>query len=139
MPTAVIAAGVTAAGAIGGGLIASHAQSSAADKATGAITDANNQATQAQLQLGQQSLNQQAGMFNALTGLNTSIYNQNFKVLAPYAANGLPASNQINALLNLPAAPNLKSTVKPPAPIPTQTLPGQNALAPIAQTGGRLM
>jgi hypothetical protein len=127
LPPAVIAAGVGAAGAIGGALISGHAQNSAAEQATQATTQANEAAIQAQMQLGQQSLDLQRQIYNGNTGLATDIYNQNFNVLSPYAANGLVASNSLNAMLNLPAATPMTSSVHAPAPIAAQTLPGQTS------------
>jgi hypothetical protein len=127
MPPVVIAAGIGAAGAIGGAVLSSNAQKSAAQQATDATTAANNQAVQAQLQLGNQSLDLQRQMYNNSTGLQTQVYNQGFNALAPYAANGVPASNAINSLLGLPKATPLKSTVTAPPPIaPT---------GPVTQTG----
>lgn len=117
MPTAVIAAGIGAAGAIGGAVLSSHAQKSAADKATDATVQANNQSTNAQLQLGQQSLDLQRQMYNNNLGLQTDIYNQGFNMLSPYATNGMVASNSANALLGLPQATPIRSTVHAPAPI----------------------
>lgn len=96
MPPAVIAAGIGAAGAIGGAELSSGAQKSAANQATAATTAAQNQATQAQLQLGQQSLNQ-----------NANIYKSNFNLLSPYVSRGNVAGESINALLGLPSAPQL--------------------------------
>jgi hypothetical protein len=114
MPPAVIAAGVVAAGTIGGAVLGSNAQKSATNAAVNAQTNASNQ----QLQLGRESM-----------GLNRDIYNSNYQTLAPFVGNGLVASNAMNALLNLPAAPAMTSplahaaaTAPPPAPAP---LPGQ--------------
>lgn len=125
MPTAVIAAGVAAAGTIGGAVLSSGAQKSATNAAVNAQTNASNQ----QLQLGRESM-----------ALNRDIYNSNFGVLAPYAANGIPASNALNALLNLPAAPTMTSplqqapTAPQPAPQPASPLLG--ALVPGGQASG---
>lgn len=131
MPVGVIAAGLSAAGSIGGALLSGHAQTSAAQQATQATTDAQNQATQAQLQLGQQSLDLQRQMYNNNTGLETSIYNQNFGLLSPYASNGMVASNQVNAMLGLPAGPTLTSSVHAPPPIAALSATGTpgNALS----------
>lgn len=96
MPPVVVAAGIGAAGAIGGSMLSSHAQSSAAQKATDATTQASNQATAAQLQLGQQSLNQ-----------NANIYKSNFNLLSPYVSRGNVAGESINALLGLPNSPQI--------------------------------
>lgn len=119
MPTAVIAAGIGAAGAIGGALLSSHAQSSAAQQATNATTQAQNQATQAQLQLGRESLDQ-----------NANIYKSNFNLLSPFVSNGLAASNSLNAMLNLPAGPKLA----PPDVSGGVPSTGTNALAPAGPT-----
>jgi hypothetical protein len=109
MPPAVIAAGVVAAGAIGGAVLSSGAQKSAAN----AANQTQQAATQAQLKLGQQSL-----------GLQRDVYNSNFGVLSPYAANGLVASNAMNALLGLPAAQPMTSPLTQPAtPQPTPGAP----------------
>jgi hypothetical protein len=94
MPPAVIAGGVAAAGAIGGALIGSKSQSHA--NAQAAQTQDN--ATAAQLQLGQQSL-----------AMGQNIYNSNYDVLSPYASRGNVAGNALNALLGLPAAPAMHS------------------------------
>lgn len=128
MPPIVIAGAVAAAGAVGGALISSSSQKHAAEQATNATVNAQNTATQAQLQLGQQSLDQQRQMYNNNIGLQTDIYNQNFGMLSPYATNGMVASNAVNALLNLPSASPIQSTVHAPAPIAPQTLPAPNAL-----------
>jgi hypothetical protein len=77
-------------------MLSSHAQKSAAQQATDATTAASNQATQAQLQLGQQSLNQ--------TG---NIYKSNFNLLSPFVSRGNVAGESINALLGLPNAPQI--------------------------------
>jgi hypothetical protein len=121
MPPVVIAAGIGAAGAIGGAVLSSHAQSHAAQQATDATTNAANQATNAQLQLGNQSLDLQRQMYNNNLGLQTDIYNQDFNMLSPYATNGMVASNSVNALLGLPAAKPIQSTVHAPSPIAAQT------------------
>jgi hypothetical protein len=96
MPPAIIAAGISAVGAIGGAELSSHAQKSAAQQATNATTAASNQATQAQLQLGQQSL-----------GQNANIYKSNFNLLSPFVSRGNVAGDSINALLGLPNAPQI--------------------------------
>ena len=120
MPPAVIAAGIGAAGAIGGAVLSSKAQKSAAQQATQATTDANNQAVQAQLQLGNASLDLQRQMYNNNVGLATDIYNQNFNVLSPYAAGGLPAMGALNNMLGLPAAQPMTSSIHAPPPIAAQ-------------------
>ena len=136
MPPAVIAAGIGAAGAIGGAVLSGNAQKKASQQATNATTQANNQAVQAQLQLGNQSLDLQRQMYNNNLGLSTDIYNQNFSVLSPYAAGGLPAMNQLNAMLGLPQAQPLQSSVHAPPPIAAPAAQGgTNALAPQPQAG----
>jgi len=67
-------------------------------KAANKANDAQQAATQAQLQLGRESL-----------GLNKDIYNANYNVLSPYASRGNVAGNQINALLGLGQAPAMTS------------------------------
>lgn len=140
MPPEIIAAGIGAAGSIGGALLSGNAQKSAASQATQATTNAQNQATQAQLQLGQESLDQQRQMYNNDIGLQTGIYNQNFDLLSPFAANGMVASNSMNALLGLPAAPHLTSSVKAPPAVAPQTATTGNALGgSVAPTGSPTM
>lgn len=124
MPPAVIAAGVGAAGAIGGALISSHSQSSAANQAQAA----QDQATAAQLQLGQQALDNQKQLGQQSLGLNQAIYNSNYDVLAPYASRGNVAGQQINALLGLPNAPAMRS--------PLETASGGLAPLPMPNSGG---
>jgi type II secretory pathway pseudopilin PulG len=115
MPPAVLAAApaiIGAVGTIGGAVLASSAQKSATNKAVQAQTNATNQ----QLQLYREGMGQARDM-----------YNSNFGVLAPYAANGVPASNALNALLNLPSAPPMTSPLAHAAattPIPGATAPG---------------
>jgi hypothetical protein len=133
MPPAVIAAGIGAAGAIGGAVLSGNAQKHAAQQATNATTQANNQAVQAQLQLGGQSLDLQRQMYNNNTGLATDIYNQNFNILSPYAANGLVASNAVNAMLGLPASTPMQSQVHAPTPI---AAPATGAVGAGAVPGG---
>lgn len=135
MPPAVIAGGIAAVGTIGGAIISSGAQKSAAQQATNATTAAQNQATQAQLQLGQQSLDLQRQMYNGNVGLATDIYNQNFNLLSPFASNGLVASNQLNAMLGLPKGAPIQSQVHAPTPIGPQTpAPGTPATGTNALT-----
>jgi hypothetical protein len=105
MPPVVIAGGIAAAGAIGGAAIGSSAAKKASDKA--AATQ--NSATIAQLQLGRESNALQTQMFNSGMALNRDIYNSNYKTLSPFVGNGLVASNAMNALLNLPQAPEMTS------------------------------
>jgi hypothetical protein len=81
MPPAVIAAGVGAAASIGGAAIASGAQKKSAKTAAN-------------------SAQQTTAANNALA---RDIYNQNAARLDPYAAQGLPAGQTINAMLGLGA------------------------------------
>lgn len=94
MPPVVIAGGIAAAGAIGGAVLSSKAQKSAASQANASQQEA----TQAQLQLGRESM-----------ALNQNIYNSNYDVLSPYASRGNVAGDSINALLGLPQAPVMHS------------------------------
>lgn len=116
--SALVAGGLAAAGAIGGAAIGSGAQKSAAKQAN----QAQQQATQAQLQLGRESM-----------GLNRDIYNSNYALLSPFVANGLTASNALNALLGLPASQPMQSPLaqQPQTGVGTGTVPG--AQAPGAQ------
>lgn len=97
MPPAVVAAGVIGAASIGGALISSGAQSSAANQAN----QAQQSATNAQLQLGQQSL-----------ALNQDIYNSNYNTLSPWVSRGNVAGDAYSALLGLPAAPAMTSPLQ---------------------------
>lgn len=90
MPPAIIAGGIAAAGAIGGAVLSSSAQKKAAKQANAAQQDA----TQAQLTLGRESL-----------ALNKDIYGQNKAMLTPFVNRGNVAGDSINALLGLPSAP----------------------------------
>jgi hypothetical protein len=109
MPPLALAAGVAAVGTIGGALIGAHAQSKASSQAA----QTQNDATQAQLELGRESL-----------GLNQAIYNSNYDVLSPYASRGNVAGDSINALLGLPAAPAMHSPLaSSPTPTPAAAAP----------------
>lgn len=123
MPPAVIAAGVGAAGAIGGAVLSSHAQKSAAQQATNATTAANDKAVAAQVELGNKSLAQ-----------NANIYKSNYNTLSPFVSRGNVAGNSINALLGLPDAPAMQAPdVLGSAPATGATQPAaanQNALTP---------
>jgi hypothetical protein len=118
MPPAVIAAGVVAAGTIGGAVLGSKSQS----KATAQAAQTQDNATAAQLQLGQESL-----------GLNKDIYNSNYDILSPYVSRGNVAGGAINSLLGLPAAPAMHSPLATTTPTPT---PGTTAPPPVPQVGG---
>jgi hypothetical protein len=87
MPPAIIAAGIGAAGAIGGAVLSS----SASKKAANTAAQAQQQATDSQLQLGRENINFQQG-----------IYDQNKALLTPLVSRGNAAGNQINSLLGLP-------------------------------------
>jgi hypothetical protein len=124
MPPAVIAAGIGAAGAIGGSVLSGNAQKKAAQQATNATTAANDKAVAAQLQLGQQSLNQ-----------NANIYKSNFNLLSPTVSRGNVAGETINALLGLPSAPamsapDISGTSAGVTPVPAV----QNALSGPSQS-----
>ena len=93
MPPAIIGGAIAAAGTIGGAVLGSSAQKKAAKQANAAQQDA----TQAQLTLGRESM-----------ALNRDIYNQNKDILNPFVQRGNVAGEAINALLGLP----------PPAPAP---------------------
>jgi hypothetical protein len=101
-----------AVGTIGGALIGSHAQSQANQQA--AATQ--NQATAAQLALGEQSLAQ-----------NQAIYNSNYNTLAPWVSRGNVAGDAYNALLGLPAAPQMTSPLAAAAPANAGTSAGMPA------------
>lgn len=94
MPPLAIAAGVAAVGSIGGAIIGSHAQTKAANQANAS----QQQATQAELQLGRESM-----------ALNTNIYNSNYNTLSPFVSRGNVAGDRINALLGLGTAPTMTS------------------------------
>jgi hypothetical protein len=124
MPPALIPAGIAAAATVGGALISSHAQSKAADQAQ----SAQDQATQAQLKLGQQSMD-----------LQNRVYGSNYDTLSPFVSRGNVAGDAINALLGLPAAPAMhnpmassagSSASAPPAPVaaPLPSIDQLNAL-----------
>jgi hypothetical protein len=104
-----VGAALGAIGTIGGALISAGAQKSAARQAA----QAQQSATDAQLQLGQQSL-----------GLNRDIYNSNYALLNPFVTRGNAAGDAINALLGLPSAPAAVSPAATPAAgSGTQTAP----------------
>lgn len=67
-------------------------------KAINKANDAQQAATQAQLQLGRESL-----------ALNKDIYNSNYNILSPFVSRGNVAGDSINALLGLPSAPTMAS------------------------------
>lgn len=138
MPPAIIAAGVAAVGTIGGALISSHAQKSAADQAM----QSQDQATAVQLQLGQQALNNQMQLGQQSLGLNQALYNSNYDTLSPYVSRGNVAGSQINALLGLPNATAMKSPLETktggltPIPMPTgATGPTTGTTGGTTQTG----
>lgn len=90
MPPAVAAAGIAAGATIGGAVLGSKAQKSAANKAS----DAQDRATQAQIE---------AARLNA--ELAREVYNSNLGVLSPYNELGYTAASARNALLGLGAGP----------------------------------
>src|SRR5690349_15817042 len=121
MPPAVAAAGIVAAGTIGGAVLGSKSQKSAAQ----AANDTQQASTAAQLQLGQQSLALNEKLAGQSLAAGLGIYNSNYNLLSPFVGNGLVAGNQINALLGLPQAPAMASPLA--NGIPGVTLPGQGA------------
>jgi hypothetical protein len=131
MPPVVIAGGIAAAGAIGGSLLANSAQK----KANNQAAQTQNNATNAQLQLGRESM-----------GLNREIYDKNTALLNPYVQRGNVAGDSINALLGLPSTPaaaepraqsSARPAPQPPSASPASPMPGaipaqpgqQNAMA----------
>jgi hypothetical protein len=84
MPPAVIAGGIAAVGTIGGALISSHSQNSAIDSANAS----QQAATQAQLELGHESLDLQKQLAQQSMGLNQSLYNSNYDLLSPFVSRG---------------------------------------------------
>jgi hypothetical protein len=132
LPPAVIAGGVAAVGTIGGAIIGSSAQKKASSQAN----DTQQAATQAQLQLGQQSLavqqqlaQQSLALQDKLAGqglaANLGIYNSNYGMLSPFVSRGNVAGDAINALLGLPTAPVMTSPMANGIP----SFPGVNAPA----------
>jgi hypothetical protein len=99
MPPAIIAGGIAAAGTIGGAVLSSSAQNKAAKQAN----QSEQAATQAQLQLGRESM-----------ALNKDIYNSNYQTLSPFVSRGNVAGDAINALLGLPQAPAMQSPLATP-------------------------
>jgi hypothetical protein len=88
-------------------------------KATAQAAQTQDNATAAQLQLGQESL-----------GLNKDIYNSNYDILSPYVSRGNVAGGAINSLLGLPAAPAMHSPLATTAVSPTPGSPGTTAPPP---------
>jgi hypothetical protein len=87
MPPVVIAGGIAAAGAIGGAALGASAQ----NKANKQAAQTQNNATNAQLQLGRESM-----------GLNKDIYNSNYDTLSPWVSRGNVAGNAYSEMLGLP-------------------------------------
>jgi hypothetical protein len=119
-------------GTIGGAIIGSSAQKKASSQAN----DTQQAATQAQLQLGQQSLavqqqlaQQSLALQDKLAGqglaANLGIYNSNYGMLSPFVSRGNVAGDAINALLGLPTAPVMTSPMANGIP----SFPGINAPA----------
>jgi hypothetical protein len=138
MPPAIIAGGIAAVGTIGGALISSHSQNQAIDSANAS----QQAATQAQLELGHESLDLQKQLAQQSMGLNQSLYNSNYDLLSPFVSRGNVAGGAINALLGLPNAPNMRSPLETASggltPLPgsqpatggtTTPAPAQNALS----------
>jgi hypothetical protein len=112
MPPVLIGAGIAAVGSIGGALISSGSQKSAANQAAAA----QQQATDSQLQLGRENINFQQG-----------IYNQNKALLTPFVDRGNAAGGQINALLGLGGSPQAAQ------PAAQQATPGAQTASPYTQ------
>jgi hypothetical protein len=100
MPPVVIAGGIAAAGAIGGAALGASAQ----NKANKQAAQTQNNATNAQLQLGRESM-----------GLNKDIYNSNYDTLSPWVSRGNVAGNAYSEMLGLPSAPAMHSPLASPA------------------------
>lgn len=96
MPVGAIIGGVAS---IGGALLGASSQKKAAKQAN----ESQQAATQAQLQLGRETM-----------ALNKDIYNSNYGVLSPYASRGNVAGESLNALLGLPQAPVMRSPLAAP-------------------------
>lgn len=113
MPPAIIAGAIAAAGTIGAAALSSSSQSRASNQAA----QTQNAATQAQVQLGRESL-----------ALNQGIYNSNYALLNPFVSRGNVAGDQINALLGLGSAPQMASPMAGGASVgstaPTSAQPG---------------
>jgi hypothetical protein len=119
MPPAIIAAGVAAAGAIGGAVISAGAQKSAAKTAAAAQT----QATSQELQLGRENIAFQQG-----------IYDQNKALLNPFVSRGNDAGNSINALLGLGGSPQAAQAPAAQAPVANAAAPqGYQTASPYTQ------
>jgi hypothetical protein len=119
-------------GTIGGAIIGSSAQKKASSQAN----DTQQAATQAQLQLGRDSLavqqqlaQQSLALQDKLAGqglaANLGIYNSNYGMLSPFVSRGNVAGDAINALLGLPTAPTMTSPMANGIP----SFPGLNAPA----------
>lgn len=131
MPPAVAAAGIMAAGTIGGAVLGSSSQKKAASQAA----DAQQGATQAQLELGRESLALQEQMFNQGLDFNKMQAGVSYDMLSPFVGSGLGATNSLNALLgitpvNMGANPyNTAPAAPAPGTAPGGTMPaGGNAL-----------
>jgi hypothetical protein len=113
----------TVIGGITGGLggLFGGAGSDATKKAANKANDAQQAATQAQLQLGRESL-----------ALNKDIYNSNYGILSPFVSRGNVAGDSINALLGLPSAPAMTS------PLATSGTGGTNGSSSGGYTGPNL-
>ncbi|MDB5584317.1 MAG: hypothetical protein JWR80_9493 [Bradyrhizobium sp.] len=136
MPPAIIAAGIVAGGAIGGAVLSSNAQKSATNTAAAAQTNSTN----AQLQLGQESLAAQYALAQQSMGLNRDIYNSNYDLMSPWVSRGNVAGDAYSALLGLPTAPQMQSPIAGSmsgAPTPTPT-PTPVALPPPTGIGGNV-
>jgi hypothetical protein len=131
MPPAVAAAGIAAAGAIGGAVIGSSAQK----KAAGQAADTQRDATAAQLQLGKDSLALQKEMFNQGLDFNKMQAGVSYDMLSPFVGSGLGATGALNALLGITPVDmgaNPYNTPSPATPAP----PAAGSPPPAAGGGG---
>lgn len=123
MPAPLIGAAIGAVGTIGGALMSSRSTDRAADQAN----EAQQAATQAQLQLGRESM-----------GLQREIYDRNSALLNPWVQRGNIAGDSYNALLGLPAAPQPAPAAPTGGAAPvTGGLPTGGAPAPAFPSGIR--
>lgn len=125
------AAVATAVGAVGGAAIGSSSQKKAAKTAA----NAQQGATQAQLELGNKSLALQEQMFNQGLDFNKMQAGVSYDVLSPFVGSGLGATNSLNALLGItPVSMGANPYNTPQAaavpPAPVNSPAGGNALAP---------
>lgn len=96
MPPAAIPL-IAAAGTIGGAVLGSSSQKSAAKQANAS----QQAATAAQLELGNKSLALQQQMFNQGLDFNKMQAGVSYDMLSPFVGSGLGATNALNALLGI--------------------------------------